>query len=61
MLPFKWHKGFDENSLPEIASADLPIPIVQDSIRENTPKVLPKVGANSLIYRRTQVPMEMKE
>ena len=43
LLPLKWQNGFDENSLPEILSAELPIPVGQVEFKEETPKALRKV------------------
>ena len=43
MLPFKWHNGFDEKSLPEIVSAELPISIGHGELKEEIPKTVIKV------------------
>lgn len=42
-LPFKWQNGFDENSLPEITSAELPIRAGQPELKEETAKASIKV------------------
>ena len=43
MLPFMWHNGFDEKSLPEIVSAELPISAGHAQLKEEIPKTVIKV------------------
>ena len=48
-LPFKWHKGFDEKTLPEITSADLPIALLKYAAKDDVLKEIFKVFKKSNI------------